>query len=74
MKLYKKYADGFGKSQKRIKDIDAMQDKNFRDQLRFGILEKVGIYLNLGTYWTEKYKKKREEIRSYIEINKSIKR
>ena len=51
-----------------------MQDKNFRDQLRFGILEKVGIYLNLGTYWTEKYKKKREEIRSYIEINKSIKR
>ena len=49
----KKYADGFGKSQKRIKNIDAIQDKNFRDQLRFGILKKAGIYLNLGTYWID---------------------
>jgi len=49
----KKYADGFGKSQKRVISVDDAQDRDFRDQLRFKFLKKMNIHLNLGTYWTD---------------------
>jgi len=47
------YAEGFGKSQKRVSAVDNEQDKDFREQLRFEFLKKMNIHLNLGTYWTD---------------------
>lgn len=49
----KAYTDGFGKSQKRVAAVDDAQDRDFKEQLRFGFLKKFNIHLNLGTYWTE---------------------
>ena len=49
----KAYADGFGKSQRRVATVDDAQDRNFKEQLRFEFLKKINIHLNLGTYWTE---------------------
>lgn len=48
----KAYTDCFSKSQKRVAAIDDAQDRDFKEQLRFGFLKK-NIHLNLGTYWTE---------------------
>ena len=49
----KAYTDGFGKSQKRVAAVDDAQNRDFKEQLRFGFLKKFNIHLNLGTYWTE---------------------
>lgn len=49
----KAYADGFGKSQRRVVTVDDAQDRDFKEQLRFDFLKKINIHLNLGTYWTE---------------------
>lgn len=49
----KAYADGFGKSRKKVGSTDRKQDKIFRSQLRFDFLKKWNVHLNLGTYWTE---------------------
>ena len=48
----KAYADGFGKSQRRVSTVDDSQDRDFKEQLRFEFLKKINIHLNLGTYWT----------------------
>lgn len=49
----KTYADGFGKSQRRVSTVDDAQDRDFKEQLRFEFLKKINVHLNLGTYWTE---------------------
>lgn len=48
----KAYADGFGKSQRRVSTVDDSQDRDFKEQLRFEFLKKINIHLNLGMYWT----------------------
>lgn len=40
-------------SYNRIAAVDDAQDRDFKEQLRFGFLKKFNIHLNLGTYWTE---------------------
>ena len=45
--------DGFGKSQKRVSSVDGMQDKVFKEQLKFEFLKTMNVHLNLGTYWTD---------------------
>lgn len=47
------YADRFGKSQKRVAFVDDVQDKDFKEQLKFEFLKKMNIHLNLGVYWTD---------------------
>lgn len=49
----KAYTNGFGKSQTRVAAVDDRQDRDFKEQLRFGFLKKLNIHLNLGTYWTK---------------------
>lgn len=48
----KAYGEGFGKSWKRIDNIDIKQDKQFQSQLRFDFMKNWNIHLNLETYWT----------------------
>lgn len=47
------YTERFTKSLKRVNDIDNVQDREFKAQLRFKFLKKLNIHLNLGTYWTD---------------------
>lgn len=47
------YAEGFGKSKKRVVSVDNEQDRDYKEQLRFEFLKKMNIHLNLGTYWTD---------------------
>lgn len=47
------YANSFGKSQKRVATVDDMQDRDFKEQLKFEFLKNTDIHLNLGMYWTE---------------------
>ncbi len=47
------YAEGFGKSKKRVVSVDDEQDRDYKEQLRFEFLKKMNIHLNLGTYWTD---------------------
>lgn len=49
----KAYADGFGKSQKRVVSVDDAQDRDFKEQVRFEFMKKMNIHLNLGSYWTD---------------------
>lgn len=49
----KAYADGFGKSKKRVAQIDQMHDEEYKTQLQFEFLKSWNIHLNLGTYWTD---------------------
>lgn len=49
----KAYAEGFGKSQKRVLSVDDTQNENFKEQLRFEFLKTMNIHLNLGSYWTD---------------------
>lgn len=49
----KTYADGFGKSQRRVLSVDDAQNKDFKEQLRFEFLKTMNIHLNLGSYWTD---------------------
>lgn len=49
----KRYADGFGKTKKRVASVDDAQDRDFKEHLRFEFLKKINIHLNLGTYWTD---------------------
>lgn len=47
------HANSFGKSQKRVATVDDMQDRDFKEQLKFEFLKNTDIHLNLGMYWTE---------------------
>lgn len=47
------YAEGFGKTKKRVLATDDEQNEDFKSQLRFQFLKKWNVHLNLGTYWTE---------------------
>lgn len=47
------YSRGFEKSKGRVANADDMQDKDFREQLKFDFLKKFNIHFNLGTYWTD---------------------
>ena len=49
----KVYAEGFGKSQKRVVSVDDRQDEDFKEQLRFEFLKTMNIHLNLGSYWAD---------------------
>ena len=49
----KKYAEGFGKSKKRVISVDSEQDRDYKEQLKYDFLKKMNIHLNLGTYWTD---------------------
>lgn len=49
----KAYGEKFGKSKRRIKEIDCKQDDQFRSRLKFDFMKNMNMHLNLGTYWTE---------------------
>lgn len=49
----KALSDSFGRSKKRIFEIDAEQDNKYKSMLRFEFLKKLNAHLNLGSYWTE---------------------
>lgn len=48
----KAYADRFGRTIRRIADVDEKQDSIFRNQLRFKFMQDWNFHYNLGTYWT----------------------
>ena len=52
----KAYTNGYGKTSKRIKNADDIQDKAFRKELKFDFPKSWSIHLNMGTYWTENKK------------------
>lgn len=49
----KTYAEGFGKSQRRVLSVDDRQDEDFKAQLKFECLKTMNIHFNLGSYWTD---------------------
>jgi hypothetical protein len=52
----KAYTNGYGKTSKRIKNADDIQDKAFRKELKFDFPKSWNMHLNMGTYWTENKK------------------
>ena len=48
----KAYSDRFGKSKRRIGNVDSEQNEQFRAMLKFDFMKDWNIHLNLGTYWT----------------------
>lgn len=49
----KSYGEKFGKTKRKIQDIDDSQDRQFRDMLKFDFMKQMNKHLNLGTYWIE---------------------
>ena len=49
----KAYTNGYGKTSKRIKNADDIQDKAFRKELKFDFPKSWNMHLNMGTYWTD---------------------
>ena len=49
----KAYTSGYGKTSKRIKNADDIQDKAFRKELKFDFPKSWNMHLNMGTYWTD---------------------
>lgn len=49
----KAYGEKFGKSKKKIQEVDCKQDEQFREKLKFNFMKNMNIHMNLGTYWTE---------------------
>ena len=49
----KTYAEGFGKSQRRVLSVDDRQDEDFKGQLKLECLKTMNIHFNLGSYWTD---------------------
>lgn len=49
----KVYGEGFGKTRRRIENVDFIQDEHFCSQLTFDFMKKLDIHYNLGTYWTQ---------------------
>lgn len=47
------YGEGFGKTRKRIENVDFKQDEHFGSQLTFDFMKKWDMHYNLGTYWTQ---------------------
>lgn len=51
----KLYTRKYGKAKKEVSRADLEQDKEFREMLRFRILEKLNIHYNLGLYFDQNY-------------------
>lgn len=49
----KAYTSGYGKTSKKIKNADDIQDKAFRKELKFDFPKSWNMHLNMGTYWTD---------------------
>lgn len=49
----KSYGEKFGKTKRKIQDIDDSQDRQFRDMLKFDFMKQMNKHLNLGTYWID---------------------
>jgi hypothetical protein len=49
----KAYTNGYGKTSKKIKNADAIQDEAFRRELKFDFPKSWTMHLNMGTYWTD---------------------
>lgn len=49
----KVYSNRFGKSLKRVTYVNDIQDKDFKNQLRFNFLKNTNSYFNIGSYWTD---------------------
>ena len=49
----KTYAEGFGKSQRRVLSFDDRQNEDFKEQLKFECLKNMNVHFNLGSYWTD---------------------
>lgn len=49
----KAFSDGFGKTQKRLRDIDRTQDEQFRNHLKFEFMQEWNVHYNLGIYFSE---------------------
>lgn len=49
----KTYAEGFGKSQRRVLSVDDRQNVDFKEQLKFECLKNMNVHFNLGSYWTD---------------------
>lgn len=50
----KAFSEGYSRSERRVADVDADQDKQFRAHLRFSFQRTMKMHYNIGIYATEK--------------------